>query len=89
MRLLAFALLAAPLFLAQSVFAAQTTTASDSAGKATSPGFTINTNGKTLPASTATIPEGATAKCKDGSFTFEPKKATTCSGHMGVAQWFK
>lgn len=88
MRLLAVAVLVAPL-LAQSAFAAQTTPATDSVSKATSPGFTVNTNGKTLSINTAKMPEGATAKCKDGSFSFEPRKTTTCSGHMGVAQWFK
>ena len=33
-------------------------------------------------------PAGATARCKDGSFTTAPKgKPGACSGHGGVAGW--
>jgi hypothetical protein len=38
------------------------------------------------PAST-TDPTGATAKCKDGSYSKSTHKAGTCSNHGGVAQW--
>jgi len=32
-------------------------------------------------------PSGATAKCKDGSYSYSQHRQGTCSGHSGVAQW--
>ncbi len=32
-------------------------------------------------------PAGASAKCRDGSFSFSKHHRGTCSGHHGVAQW--
>ncbi|WP_084143898.1 DUF3761 domain-containing protein [Amycolatopsis taiwanensis] len=32
-------------------------------------------------------PAGATAKCKDGTYSFSQHRSGTCSGHGGVAQW--
>ncbi len=32
-------------------------------------------------------PSGATAKCRDGSFSFSTHHRGTCSRHGGVAQW--
>src|SRR5450432_2751553 len=34
-----------------------------------------------------TIPEGATAKCKDGTFSTRKTRAGTCSQHGGVTKW--
>ena len=33
-------------------------------------------------------PNGATAKCRDGSMSFSAHRSGTCSRHGGVAQWF-
>ena len=33
-------------------------------------------------------PNGATAKCKDGTFSTSAHRSGTCSRHGGVAQWF-
>ena len=33
------------------------------------------------------IPEGATAKCKDGTYSFSQHHSGTCSGHQGVSEW--
>jgi Protein of unknown function (DUF3761) len=41
---------------------------------------------KTSTAGT-TDPTGATAKCKDGTYSKSTHKAGTCSSHGGVAQW--
>jgi hypothetical protein len=32
-------------------------------------------------------PSGATAKCKDGTYSYSQNRRGTCSGHGGVAQW--
>jgi len=32
-------------------------------------------------------PEGATAKCRDGSYSFSQHRRGTCSRHGGVASW--
>ncbi|AEW93481.1 hypothetical protein SCATT_11100 [Streptantibioticus cattleyicolor NRRL 8057 = DSM 46488] len=34
-------------------------------------------------------PRGATAKCKDGTFSFSAHFSGTCSHHRGVRYWFK
>jgi hypothetical protein len=39
------------------------------------------------PVQAPTAPAGATAKCKDGSYSFSQHRSGTCSGHGGVAQW--
>ena len=33
------------------------------------------------------VPSGATAECKDGTYSFSQSRRGTCSGHGGVAQW--
>ncbi|KAA2266180.1 DUF3761 domain-containing protein [Solihabitans fulvus] len=32
-------------------------------------------------------PAGATARCRDGEYSFSQHRSGTCSGHGGVAQW--
>nr|WP_175425704.1 DUF3761 domain-containing protein [Trinickia violacea] len=33
------------------------------------------------------VPEGATARCRDGTYSFSRDRRGTCSGHGGVADW--
>jgi opacity protein-like surface antigen len=33
------------------------------------------------------VPEGASAKCRDGSYSFSRHRSGTCSHHGGVAEW--
>jgi Protein of unknown function (DUF3761) len=33
------------------------------------------------------IPDGATAKCRDGTWSFSRHRSGTCSRHGGVAAW--
>jgi hypothetical protein len=44
---------------------------------------------KTAPTATAsnTDPTGATAKCKDGTYSKSKHRSGTCSSHGGVAEW--
>lgn len=50
-----------------------------------------NSAGNTVhsPASTTdgSIPEGATARCGDGTYSFSQSRSGTCSHHGGVASW--
>jgi hypothetical protein len=32
-------------------------------------------------------PSGATARCKDGTWSRNPKRAAACAGHRGIARW--
>lgn len=66
-----------------------------SASASSAPGPTAAAGQATKPASkaapTATAgnsdPAGATAKCKDGTFSHSQHHSGTCSSHGGVAQW--
>ncbi|MBV7534324.1 DUF3761 domain-containing protein [Duganella sp. sic0402] len=33
------------------------------------------------------VPAGASAKCRDGSYSFSKSRRGTCSGHGGVGAW--
>lgn len=33
------------------------------------------------------VPQGATARCRDGSYSFSQHHSGTCSRHGGVASW--
>ncbi|WP_313682785.1 DUF3761 domain-containing protein [Pantoea sp.] len=50
-----------------------------------------NSDGKQIhrPAHTKSgkAPDGATAKCRDGSYSFSTHHRGTCSRHGGVAEW--
>ena len=35
------------------------------------------------------VPENATAKCKDGTFSYAKQHRGACSHHGGVAEWYK
>ncbi|HEY4115499.1 MAG TPA: DUF3761 domain-containing protein [Rhizomicrobium sp.] len=42
--------------------------------------------GYTVPANAAAIPAGATAMCKDNTYTMQKEAKGRCSGHGGVAR---
>lgn len=35
------------------------------------------------------VPGGASARCRDGDYSFSEHHSGTCSGHGGVAQWLR
>ena len=51
----------------------------------------INSKGQWIPSPAQTIdgqaPDGATARCRDGSYSFSQSRRGTCSWHGGVGEW--
>lgn len=51
----------------------------------------INSSGNTVhsPAysTDGSVPVGASARCRDGTYSFSQHRRGTCSGHRGVAEW--
>ena len=39
------------------------------------------------PTKAPSAPQGATARCRDASYSFGQHLTATCSGHGGVSQW--
>lgn len=37
---------------------------------------------------TGSMPAGASARCRDGTYSFSQNRRGTCSHHGGVAQWY-
>jgi hypothetical protein len=52
-----------------------------------------NRDGETVPRPSRTpdgsIPPGATARCRDGAYSFSRHRSGTCSGHGGVVAWIR
>lgn len=50
----------------------------------------INVDGVRVPSPvfSETRPAGATARCRDGSYSFSQHRRGTCSWHSGVAVWY-
>src|SRR5260370_19750806 len=55
----------------------------------TNNGTYVNGKGETVkrPETCSTTPEGATARCRDGSYSFSRSRRGTCSHHGGVGNW--
>ena len=49
-----------------------------------------NTHGNTVQSPTHydSRPSGASAQCRDGSYSFSQSRRGTCSHHGGVAEWY-
>jgi hypothetical protein len=63
---------------------------------ATTPGpcaadYYRNSNGvcvyRPVKTQNSAVPAGATAQCRDGSYSFSQHRSGTCSHHGGVAKW--
>jgi hypothetical protein len=52
-------------------------------------GTYVNSKGETVkrPENCSSAPQGATAQCRDGSYSFSHSRRGTCSHHGGVAKW--
>jgi resuscitation-promoting factor RpfB len=57
--------------------------------KCTDNGTYTNSKGETVkrPENCSATPQGATAQCRDGSYSFSQSRRGTCSHHGGVAKW--
>jgi hypothetical protein len=57
--------------------------------KCTDTGTYVNSQGQTVkrPENCSAAPQGATAQCRDGSYSFSQSRRGTCSHHGGVAKW--
>lgn len=51
--------------------------------------YYVNSDGNCVhrPESANSAPDGATARCADGTYSFSQHRQGTCSHHGGVAQW--
>lgn len=51
--------------------------------------YYTNVNGNQVhsPAYSNSVPADASAKCRDGTYSFSQNRRGTCSSHGGVAQW--
>lgn len=54
------------------------------------PNYYINTAGNKVQSPTKydSRPSGASARCRDGSYSFSQNRRGTCSHHGGVAEWY-
>jgi hypothetical protein len=52
-------------------------------------GTYVNSKGETVkrPENCSMAPQGATAQCRDGTYSFSQSRRGTCSHHGGVAKW--
>jgi hypothetical protein len=83
---LAFLLLATPpLPLSNGFVLAKPPVTSSTCGL----GSYINVSGHCVPRPrrSPTVPAGATARCRDGTYSFSEHRRGTCSYHGGVAEW--
>jgi hypothetical protein len=51
--------------------------------------YYLNSSGQCVhrPEQSPTAPGGASAQCKDGTYSFSKHRSGTCSGHGGVLRW--
>lgn len=64
-------------------------TGTPSRGGGASSDYYTNVDGERVrrPVFSRSAPDGATARCRDGSYSFSRHRRGTCSHHGGVAQW--
>lgn len=48
----------------------------------------VDGNEVARPYAAPSKPSGASAKCKDGTYSFSQNRRGTCSGHGGVSRWY-
>ncbi|WP_434107456.1 DUF3761 domain-containing protein [Paraburkholderia caffeinilytica] len=85
------ALTAVLLFTATSAFAYVAPGTSPDEANLSNHNTYTNRDGNTVHAPARSLsgkaPEGATARCRDGTYSFSRHRSGTCSRHGGVADW--
>ena len=73
----------------QSTSVTSSTKPNQAKANCTSNGTYVNSKGQTVPRpeNCSAPPEGATAQCRDGTYSFSKSRRGTCSHHGGVAKW--
>ena len=68
---------------------AQASQPEDKDKSCTDNGTYVNSKGETVkrPETCSSAPKGATAQCRDKSYSFSHTRQGTCSHHGGVAKW--
>jgi len=79
-------LLAALLYL-QSCQPATSTQSQNTSPQVTATASPARSGKTTAESPKSTAPVGATAKCRDGTYSYSQNHRGTCSHHGGVAQW--
>jgi hypothetical protein len=79
--------LAGPLATLSAV--AAVTAPSEAHARSCGAGSYVNSRGNCVrrPVQSTTAPRGASAQCRDGSWSFSQSRRGTCSHHGGVARW--
>lgn len=51
--------------------------------------YYVNSKGRCVhrPMHSSSVPKGASAQCRDGTYSFSQSRRGTCSYHGGVARW--
>ena len=90
MRALLFALALAGLAYGPAAARPDHPPASDAATASTGDEYYTNVTGHRVhrPVRAAARPAGASAHCRDGSYSFSEHHRGTCSHHGGVATWY-
>jgi hypothetical protein len=67
----------------------QSNEAKDKDNSCSDNGTYVNSKGETVkrPETCSSAPKGATARCRDKSYSFSHTRQGTCSHHGGVAKW--
>jgi Protein of unknown function (DUF3761) len=99
---LAYTLVLAIVFLSQQIVSqtqpsprpsqdSGTSSTSPNQGKVncTDTGTYVNSKGQAVkrPENCSEVPQGATAQCRDGTYSFSRSRRGTCSHHGGVRKW--
>lgn len=61
----------------------------NTSGSLSNDNYYTNVDGNTVhsPAYSNDVPAGASARCRDGTYSFSQHRSGTCSRHGGVATW--
>jgi len=79
--------LLAALLCLQSCQPATSTQSQNTSPKVTATASPVQGGKTTAESPKSTAPAGATARCRDGTYSYSQNHRGTCSHHGGVAQW--